>query len=364
MPAQIQSPLAAQIVDTLKSICDHDINFIDPSGRILASTDPLRVGSFHEAGFHAAESGEIAVIRKDDPSGSVRRGINLPIRYHKETAAVIGITGDPDEVSRYAYLAQRITLLLLREHEIDLKDRNERAQVDYLVRAIINGESIHPDFRQEVLQRNGLSPGNEPWRCAVFRLDRRYNLSNLSMIEAKLFHAFDRMDFSLYTYRYPDEYVLFSDDAGLQKNLYILRELAEEYHELLKIGIGRKVSFPQLHQSYLAAGLAIQSLNAGSNLSVFDDLDLEILLASASENARSVFLEKCLKDLTEEDLSILEIYFSEGQSLKKTADRLYLHVNTLQYRLNRIHERCGFRPQEFRDAVVLYTALKVRKLSR
>ena len=30
MPARIQTQLARQIVDTLRTICSHDINFIDP----------------------------------------------------------------------------------------------------------------------------------------------------------------------------------------------------------------------------------------------------------------------------------------------------------------------------------------------
>ncbi len=42
MPLRIQTQLAQQIVDTLKTICSHDINFIDVGGRIAASTDPAR----------------------------------------------------------------------------------------------------------------------------------------------------------------------------------------------------------------------------------------------------------------------------------------------------------------------------------
>ena len=50
MPAPIQGQLAQQIVDTLKTICNHNINFIDVQGRISASTDPARVGSYHDGG--------------------------------------------------------------------------------------------------------------------------------------------------------------------------------------------------------------------------------------------------------------------------------------------------------------------------
>ena len=364
MPKMINTQLAMQIVETLKSICDHDINYISPSGKIYASTDTARVGEFHEVGYQAAKSGEIITIEQEEESGNVRKGINMPIRFHGDTVAVIGITGEPDEISRYAYLAQRITLLLLREHEIDMKDRNDRARIDYLVRALVQNEGINPEFQQEVLARNGVETENGKWRCIVFKLNRRYNLYNLSMIETKLQEVFDRMGTHLYTYRYPDEYVLLAEDESVEKYMYMIRELAAQYGDIMQIGVGRKGSFSHLYQSWLSAGLAIQSLGPGENLSLFDTLDLEILLASASPNAKDVFLEKCLRNLTEEDIKILDTYFACGQSLKMTSEKIFMHVNTLQYRLNRIHERCGYQPRVFQDAVVLFAALKLRKIMR
>ena len=44
-------------------------------------------------------------------------------------------------------------------------------------------------------------------------------------------------------------------------------------------------------------------------------------------------------------------------SLKETADSLIIHRNTLQYQLDRIHEKTGMDPRRFRDAVVLYLSL-------
>ena len=51
-------------------------------------------------------------------------------------------------------------------------------------------------------------------------------------------------------------------------------------------------------------------------------------------------------------------------SLKETAERCFLHVNTVQYRLKRVRERCGLDPRRFREASLLYTALRVEAMSR
>ncbi|MCM1894391.1 MULTISPECIES: helix-turn-helix domain-containing protein [Dorea] len=47
-------------------------------------------------------------------------------------------------------------------------------------------------------------------------------------------------------------------------------------------------------------------------------------------------------------------------SLIRTCDKLYLHKNTLQYKLNRIHKITGLNPRKFQDAVLLYLAVLLR----
>ena len=362
MPVHLQ--LAHQIVDTLKSICDHDINYIDIHGQIYASTDESRVGDYHEGGHQAARSGEIIVIEKDDPLTGIRKGINMPIRYNGETVAVIGITGEPEEVRRYAFLAQRITLLLLREHEIDLKDHNHQAQINYVVRSLITNERIHPDFLNEVLKKNRIPSPEGDWQTVVFLLNQRYNLSNLSMIETRLYQTFDMMGHCLYTYCYPNEYVLIIESAVLKQNMPMFSALAEQFQGILQAGIGAQKRFIRQYQSYQSAKLAIQNLSPGQSIIRFEDLDLEILLASVPEHARDSFLNKCTKGLDEDDHLLLETYFSCEMGLKETSEKLFLHKNTLQYRLNRIRERCGYDPRSFQDAVVLYAALKLEKQRR
>lgn len=61
MAEQIDQKTAQQIVDTVKEVCGHNINFIRPDGIITASTDPERVGTYHEIGQQAARTGQTIV---------------------------------------------------------------------------------------------------------------------------------------------------------------------------------------------------------------------------------------------------------------------------------------------------------------
>ena len=64
----------------------------------------------------------------------------------------------------------------------------------------------------------------------------------------------------------------------------------------------------------------------------------------------------------EADCSLLRSYFDHEQSLSRTSEYLYLHKNTLQYKLDRIHKICGLNPRSFRDGVILYLALRLKEM--
>lgn len=363
VPAPIQGQLAQQIVDTLKTICNHDINFIDVQGRISASTDPARVGSYHDGGREAARLGKIVTIEADAPDRDVRRGINMPIRYHGDTVAVIGITGDPEEVRKYADLAQRLTLLLLREHEIDARNYDTRTQTGYLVRALIDRVAMTPEFIAEVLERNGLSDRGEAWRTLVIQLQASHE-NPLSAIEAAVQDTVSVTGRCLYAYRFPNEYILLVKERDGARWERAMRALADRFPKDIKIGIGSSRRLSRQDLSFQAAQLSIISLGAGESVASYEQIRLELLLGSVSEAAGSAYIQKCLKGLDDEDRELLRAYFDAEMSLKETARRCFLHVNTLQYRLKRVRDRCGLDPRRFREASMLYTALRLEAMDR
>ncbi len=56
---QISYSLDQMIVDAAKEVIGKDIDFIQLDGKIIASTDPNRIGSFHEAAFQVQEKGSV-----------------------------------------------------------------------------------------------------------------------------------------------------------------------------------------------------------------------------------------------------------------------------------------------------------------
>ena len=87
---------------------------------------------------------------------------------------------------------------------------------------------------------------------------------------------------------------------------------------------------------------------------------LELILSTITPENQKEFLAKTIAPLNEQELHLLEVYFSEEMSLAATSERLFLHKNTLQYKLNAIQKKCSLNPRKFQDAVLLYLAGKIK----
>lgn len=362
MAFPVRNQLAQQIVETIRSICDYDINFIDTDGHILVSTDVSRVGDLHEPARRAAALGTAEIVTEDDPVTGTRRGINQPIRYKGETVAVIGITGEPSEVTRYARLAQRITVLLLREHEVEVEDHIRRTQVNHVIRALINNEAPDREYLEEVLKRYGIKEPGGMYTTLLIRLNPRVQPDLLSGIEEDIYRVFRQLQPCLYTFNYPDEYILIAGTGALLKQRYLFERLFQNRHGLLKIASGESCRLVRQQRSYDSARLLMQSVRAEDSIMRYEDLDLELLMLPVPPHVRDAYLRKVTEHLEQKDREILKVYFENDLSLKETADKLFLHKNTLQYRLKRIADLTGYDPRQFRGAEALHMGLMLEEV--
>ncbi len=358
MTPYITKALAQQIVNTVKDLCGQNVNFIDCSGTIFASTDEARIGTFHEIGQQAAQSGSVIEVRENDRYTGTQEGVNLPVYHNHKMIAVIGISGNPDEVRKYAKLAERITRLLIREKELDAFNRSEAEKKSYIIRALIEQEDIHPEYLRENLSKWNISE-KKTWQLLRLKLNEAEALSFSPFLDSAIQKLLLKLDCQLFTFVYPDEYLAVMDSEVFHRQRTLLTDFAQNHADTLCIAVGNPVLIHNLSDSAFSAEIALKSLPAGKNYAEAAGLDLELILASVNSRNKKVFLEKTLSKLSLEDLELLRIYFSCDMSLKKTCEETFLHKNTIQYRLNQIHRKCGYNPREFQDAVRLYLALKM-----
>ena len=356
--AEISKKTAQQIVDSVKDVCGHDVNFIRPDGSILASTNPERVGTYHEIGHRAAQEGQPIEVMENDSFYGTQQGVNLPFSHHGTIVAVIGITGVPEDVRKYAYLAQRITALLLREQEYDARNRNAQVETDYVVRALSSGKPMNHGFYLDFLSSHGLSE-EVRYRTVLVRLSTRYNPANLSMVEQKILTVFRETGSPLFTFRFPNEYILILPKGDYPPRQQPFERLAAEFREILSVGVGADHKLVHQYRSFREAQIAARAGAERAGYADFEKLDLELLSGSIPVAVRESYAARTLGKLSEKERHILEVYFAADCSLKAAAEKLYIHKNTLQYQLDKIHLLTGYDPRVFREGVILYLGLQL-----
>ena len=121
---------AQSIVEEVKAAIGRDINIMDETGRILASTNPARQGQPHPAAERILrEQLPSLTVEEDQPEAGMQAGINLPVRIDGAAAGVIGITGPPEEVAGFGSVIKLLTEILVeRARKNQQADRLERAE--------------------------------------------------------------------------------------------------------------------------------------------------------------------------------------------------------------------------------------------
>lgn len=343
----INSELAQQIVDSVKSVVSFDINFIDRKGIITASTNAERIGNFHESGYKTAESGVMGVVSTDDEYRGTKKGINYPIIYDGNVMGVIGITGEPTEVERYGFLITKISEVFIRENFQKVNSLDERRRTERLVFALIYN---YADDIEPLAHELGFDLTGE-YAVMLIKTDRA------AQVQKHLELVSENRKKLIYGYIFPDKI------AVVVPNIYekiVIRTIEKLNADKLNCGIGTKEKVDGLSESYRYAQLALgNAVKNNERITAFDDMTINIITESIDAKTKKKFSERMLKGLTDEDIKLLAVYYDNSMSLKQTADELHIHKNTLQYRLEQIYRKTGFNPREFKDAVLYYMSIQL-----
>ncbi|MGZ6557857.1 MAG: PucR family transcriptional regulator, partial [Actinomycetota bacterium] len=141
---------------------------------------------------------------------------------------------------------------------------------------------------------------------------------------------------------------------------------ASEAGAELCAGLGRaRESLTELAASHREASIALAAARAGSTspVAVYGEVVIEELILRERAVARRL-AQTILEPLnTHPDLrETLVEYMRHGPSLPAVAKRLYLHPNTVAYRLARVRELTGRDPKSPAGVAELFLALRASQL--
>ena len=147
--------------------------------------------------------------------------------------------------------------------------------------------------------------------------------------------------------------------------------MGETAHQMT-VGIGRtRHTMDELWESYSEAKRAIEVgriFQPEDNIYLFSRLILERFLMELPPELCAhyhglLFNRKTQRLFNEEMLYTIDMFFKKDLNLSDTARQLYIHRNTLVYRLDKVQKQTGLDLRTFEDAVTFKILMELKKCS-
>lgn len=352
---QINQELGQEIIRRLAEYIDVDINIMDLDGRIVASTDPLRINERHSGAIQVIETGEPLMLNKETHRHYIgtKPGVNLPIIHQNRINGVVGVSGEPEEILR-------ITGLIRVSVEIVLEQIYIRQQAFYKERQWTNW--FHQLMEPAGYDETKLRAEAQYWSNSSIDIEWRVlviaNINAQDVFEEVGRQLADTGLRLLFALPFADEEIIIVTSSPLMQ----VKGWAEQLDlQSGRLGVGEEgKGLAGIQRSYKQAKQALAFNKSQEKITYSSDWYLKRLaVAIPDEEFISICAayEKRLNALGPLYIHTLTCYFAMDFSVKETAKALHIHRNTLQYRLEQIKEKVGLQPRVFYDAFILQLIL-------
>jgi carbohydrate diacid regulator len=401
---KITHKLAQNIVEKTMGILRKNINIMDEKGVIIGSGDKSRLNQYHEGAARVITEGKKLEIYSKDINHLVgaKPGINLPIEHNNKIIGVVGITGEPDEVSPFGEVI-KMTVEMMLQQEFLLKELQLEQQArENFIHDLISGRMGNdPDLfitRGQIVGYDILIP-----RVALvmdiyqFEKTAKQSLQTFKGLkEGEIYlqrlkndvlktiqGIFVNTPQEIVSYTGGDKFVVLKiinlkdSDEILRKKLFRMGErikntISQKMKFKVTIGIGEyHKDVRGLSKSFKEATQALDvgaKLGGAGDIYHINDLGIGRILAEIKKDTQQEIIKKTFysskevrgRKINETLLETLKAFFDNNLSISKTSQVIYIHRNTLLYRLRRVKEITSLDPKKFDDAVQLRMALKMR----
>lgn len=342
-----------------KTILKQNVGVMDTNGLVIASTDPDIEGT--------TDSTARAVMMSDDLFSGTADKTYLKIAVGDQIKYIIFI--DSDEPAARVYLE-----LMAEWIKTAIKERGTDAEKEL--------------FTKNVLLENELQ-GEIPIKAREFKIN--CNLARLVMVvRTAREEGADALEILQNFYTDSDAASVLAIDettsiivlnaeeaiASEEDRNSFIENCAHSVLDVLNnegvtafIGVGSYVSlFQNISKSYRDAMLALRVgkiFEKNCYISRYDKLGLGRLIYQLPATLCQMFIDEVFpneayRTLDEDTINTIESFFANNLNGSETSRELYVHRNTLVYRLDKVKKNTGLDLRSFDDAVLFKMASMVR----
>ncbi len=354
----LDESIAQSLLEHFEGATKYNINIMNESGIIIASSDPSRIGSFHEAAYlMVSKQTPILDIYKEGDYLGTKHGINLTIEYRHKTVGVVGITGSPDEVRPLAQLLKAsIEGLLEYEYQKQAQMRRTSSMDRFFNQLLWMDE---PDVQELNAQAATLGYRHDAIRLPLLIVtDGKVGSEELISIckKAPLYSGQDILfatgeNEALFYLTIPKEALDSSSFYNVAESYLVtfrgyLKKAGSEY--CFYIG-SLQDKLERYHSGFRHCRWLYKNVARGENdvLHFYNYVDQYLRAQVPMSEYRDVFstyISLQTPDFWRDFTNITTIMSKSNHNMVKASTELHMHKNTLVYRINKIRNTLGLDP--------------------
>ena len=344
------------VIYQMKDAFDRIIGVIDENGIIISCSDLGKMGD-------------------------IRQGIREELSFSSEFMSVDGYT------YRYMGVGQKSEYIVFVEGEDKMAEKMSKLLAISLgnIKSLYDEKYDKASFIKNIILDNILSSD-----IYIKSKELHFNTEELRIVFLIKFHGkTDMMPFEMLQNMFPDkskDYVISvgEHDIVLVKELKpgtemrdiekiavnIADTLSSEFYTKVSIGISTIVdNIKDLAKAYQEAQVALEVgkvFETEKNIISYENLGIGRLIYQLPTTLCEMFLQEVFKkgsleSLDRETLMTIQCFFENNLNVSETSRKLFVHRNTLVYRLEKIRKLTGLDLREFEHAITFKVALMVRK---
>ncbi|WP_270181161.1 CdaR family transcriptional regulator [Alkalihalobacillus sp. CinArs1] len=347
--------IAKTIVIETSLRLNRNVNIMNEKGVIIGSGDAERIDQIHEGALEVLNTKEpLAIYKNDDGKWrGTQPGLNLPISFQNQVVGVIGITGNPDEMNDVGGLVKMTTELMIKQEfiarQLEWKQRTKEMIIEELLRTAPSYEQIERGMK--LIELNLPSP----YTILVVQIGNR-SMPNHELIQ-RIERCISQHDALV---GFINVNTLFISLCGVGDEKKPLDQISLELNRLsldYRLAVSNVITtFDDFSQAYQDCKLALEIVT-NQQLIFYADIEPQALLHQTNSTEAVRFRKRIVTDTVEKYESTLTAFFENNLNIQQTSEAMFIHRNTLVYRLNKITKDTGYDPREFRDALTLQMAL-------
>ncbi|MDD7267011.1 MAG: helix-turn-helix domain-containing protein [Lachnospiraceae bacterium] len=160
------------------------------------------------------------------------------------------------------------------------------------------------------------------------------------------------------------------EESCIAKNRMMTEMIEAELMQQTFLAVSDRYPYEDFYRGYLEAVTALRlgrSYYTDRQIIGYRDVAVARILdllpkAEAVSVAAELLPDQIWQQLHEEDLHTIYMMFANNLNISETARKLYIHRNTMVYRLDRIHKIIGFDIRNFEEAILLRLVLSLQKM--